>query len=242
VDYQDVLAEVGAGSAHPGGMAATRLWMDRVALTPEHTVLEVGCGTGCTLVQLHQRFGCRVAGVDIRPAMIEKAKRRLRRMGVAGDLRVASALDLPFDADRFDLVYTESVNVFLDALAALREYYRVLKPGGAYVDIEMMLLMPADEVWREAARRIYGTVQVPGMRGWKHLYREAGFREVQVIESRPVRLDEVMDVAATETDELDLATPGAFERPEVAGILMQNADWMERYHRMLGFAVFRCRK
>ncbi|GGI95404.1 hypothetical protein GCM10010885_01250 [Alicyclobacillus cellulosilyticus] len=140
MDYHDALAAVGAGAAHPGAMASTALWAERVQPDASWRVLDVGCGTGRTLVYLRERFGCEIVGVDIRPAMIRKARRRAELAQVKGTWRVAPAHRLPFSDASFDLVITESVNVFLDPHlelpAALHEVHRVLNPGGFYVSVK----------------------------------------------------------------------------------------------------------
>lgn len=63
-------------------------------------VLDVGCGTG-TQLERYLRAGCAVSGVDISEAMLARARSRL---GVAADLRRASAESLPYDDASFDVV------------------------------------------------------------------------------------------------------------------------------------------
>lgn len=236
MDYQDVLALLNVSHAHPGGRSLTRLWLDRVAPPADAKVLEVGCGTGASLTWMRQRYGCEVTGVDVRPAMVEAARRR-----AAGDDRmrvlVASAEALPFADAEFDLVYTESVNVFIDAPQALAEYHRVLKPGGQYVDVEMMLLWPVSDTWKAEACRVYGVKQVPDQRGWKALYRAAGFDDVSVLISKPVRVE---DMAGGDA-QVDPNHPG-LRNPEVVRVLRDNAAWMERNAPYLAYAAFLCRK
>ena len=62
--------------------------------------LEVGCGTGTNL-SLYENAGCDVFGIDLSPAMLEVARRKL---GERADLRLADAAELPYADDSFDLV------------------------------------------------------------------------------------------------------------------------------------------
>lgn len=65
--------------------------------------------------------------------MVARSRERAEREKVTDrvEYRVADAQDLPFDADRFDAVITESVTVFPeDKQKAVSEYVRVTKPGG----------------------------------------------------------------------------------------------------------------
>ena len=63
-------------------------------------VLEVGCGTGTNL-SLYENARCDVFGIDLSPAMLEVARRKL---GERADLRLADAAELPYADDSFDLV------------------------------------------------------------------------------------------------------------------------------------------
>jgi SAM-dependent methyltransferase len=67
---------------------------------PGMAVLDVGCGTGAHL-QLYQRLGCSVFGIDSSPSMLGIAEARL---GDAADLRLGDAVDLPYATGQFDLV------------------------------------------------------------------------------------------------------------------------------------------
>ena len=62
--------------------------------------LEVGCGTGTNL-SLYENAGCDVFGIDLSPAMLEVASRKLSERA---DLRLADAAEMPYADDSFDLV------------------------------------------------------------------------------------------------------------------------------------------
>ncbi|MDQ0188464.1 class I SAM-dependent methyltransferase [Alicyclobacillus cycloheptanicus] len=242
MDYQDVLAEVGAGSAHPGGMASTELWLQHVSLSPSDCVLEIGCGTGRTLVEVQRRFGCQVTGVDIRPAMIRKAKQRAKLLSIPAKFLVGNAESLRFPSGVFDVVITESVNVFCDPEKSISEVYRVLKPGGHYVDVEMLVTEPVTEAWRETVAEAYGVRQVPDLGGWRTSYRKAGFEDIRVLAMRRVIPDEAMIAEQKYPDPVDLSSKGAYRNPLVLSILEMNAKWLDRNHHALGYGIFLCTK
>jgi demethylmenaquinone methyltransferase/2-methoxy-6-polyprenyl-1,4-benzoquinol methylase len=63
-------------------------------------VLDVGCGTGTNLMLYHEA-GCNVFGVDLSPAMVEVAQKKL---GDRAEIRLGDASKMPYSDDSFDLV------------------------------------------------------------------------------------------------------------------------------------------
>lgn len=98
-------------------------------------VLDFGCGVGRLTQALAGRFD-EVDGVDIAPSMIELAE-RLDRSGGRCHYHLSAAADLAiFGDDRFDLVCSLLVLQHVEAGYArgyLREFLRVLRPGGVLV-------------------------------------------------------------------------------------------------------------
>lgn len=105
-----------------------------VAGIAEPAVLEIGPGPGSLAVELAARHeGLRLTGLDIDPAMVERAVRRARRMGLADRLAfvVGDVAALHFPDASFDLVTSSfSVHHWPDAARGFAEIRRVLRPGG----------------------------------------------------------------------------------------------------------------
>jgi ubiquinone/menaquinone biosynthesis C-methylase UbiE len=98
-----------------------------VAAGPGARVLDVGCGPGHLVERLVDQ-GMTVSGIDLDPAMIERARQRI---GSRAELVAADAAFLPFADGIFDLVVsTLSMHHWADHQGGLAEIGRVLAPGG----------------------------------------------------------------------------------------------------------------
>lgn len=96
-------------------------------------VLDVGCGDGQLAVALVDA-GAHVAAVDPDRRMLAAARDRSKKAGASIRLAEATAENLPFDNDSFDVVIAITVLCFLHKPeTAFAEMARVLKPGGHLV-------------------------------------------------------------------------------------------------------------
>jgi SAM-dependent methyltransferase len=97
-------------------------------------VLEIGLGQGADSEQIIRR-GAIWSGIDISAESVNRVSTRLRCRGLEyARLERASALDLPFPDDCFDIVFAHGVLHHIpDVLTAQQEIARVLKPGGRLI-------------------------------------------------------------------------------------------------------------
>lgn len=93
-------------------------------------ILDVGCGPGWVTVQ-YVRGGANAYAIDITEGAVEKTKRHLRYKGLNAVVRQGNAEDNGFPDNEFDFVVSSGVlHHTPDCEKAIRECYRVLKPGG----------------------------------------------------------------------------------------------------------------
>jgi ubiquinone/menaquinone biosynthesis C-methylase UbiE len=112
--------------------------LELAAPRPGEEVLEVAVGTGVQLVELARANpGGRTVGVEIADGMLAQARRRLRAAGLDEvELIQASALELPFPDESFDLLVNGYMLDLLpkdDIPRALAEFKRVLRSSGRLV-------------------------------------------------------------------------------------------------------------
>jgi len=133
---------------------------------PGEHVLDVACGTGVAARLTAPRVGATgsVVAVDINPAMLAVARSLPTPAGACIDWREGNALSLPFSEDTFDVALSQhGLQFFPDRPAALREMYRVLRPGGR-VAISVWRSLehnPASQVmWEAIARHLNTTTAI----------------------------------------------------------------------------------
>jgi ubiquinone/menaquinone biosynthesis C-methylase UbiE len=106
-------------------------------------VLEVAVGTGRNLP--YYRRVQSLTGIDLSPGMLAVARHRALALGIYADLRVGNAEALEFGDATFDtVVCTISLCNIPDDRAAIKEMYRVLKPGGRLVLLDHVA---SDRTW-----------------------------------------------------------------------------------------------
>jgi len=109
--------------------ATRRRAIANLGLQAGERVLIVGCGTGLDLDFIARDVT--VAGIDVAPGMLERARRRAHRFGHAADLRLGDARELPWPGDSFDVVILHFIlAVAPEPERITRESARVLRPGG----------------------------------------------------------------------------------------------------------------
>jgi demethylmenaquinone methyltransferase/2-methoxy-6-polyprenyl-1,4-benzoquinol methylase len=114
---------------------------DRAELEPGDSALDVCCGTGDLALELARRVapGGRVVGCDFSEPMLDLAREKAAASeATSARFEWADALNLPYDAGRFDAVTVGfGVRNLADLDRGLREMARVLRPGGRLVVLEI---------------------------------------------------------------------------------------------------------
>jgi ubiquinone/menaquinone biosynthesis C-methylase UbiE len=118
-----------------------RRCLELAAVRDGESVLEVAVGTGLVFeALLRANPSGRNVGVDLTEAMLERARRRASRVGGSFELRRGDAHRLEFADGTFDLVVNNYMFDLLpeeDFVPVLREFRRVLRPGGRLVLVNM---------------------------------------------------------------------------------------------------------
>jgi ubiquinone/menaquinone biosynthesis C-methylase UbiE len=107
-------------------------------LAPGARVLEVAPGPGFFSIELAKLGTWTVTALDVSRTFVEIATENARAAGVAVDFRLGNASAMPFADASFDFVYCSAAfKNFSDPVGALNEMYRVLKPGGQGLIVDL---------------------------------------------------------------------------------------------------------
>lgn len=103
----------------------------RSILSPDHQVLDIGCGTGIISLGIAP-YVDKVVATDISPQMVSVAKNKAESSSITNvDFQVYDGYAVPYDDESFDVVLLfNTLHVVKEPDALLREAHRLLKPGG----------------------------------------------------------------------------------------------------------------
>jgi ubiquinone/menaquinone biosynthesis C-methylase UbiE len=165
------------------------LQLELLNIKPGSHVLDVGCGIGLQALAMAKLAGAtgKVVGTDISTVMIDIAKSRTAASGFPLEFLTAEAASQPFPDQSFDGVRTERVLMYVsDTQQVIREFKRLLKPGGRLVifdfDWDGMLIAHRDKALTRQIIR-YASNSFPSGRIGADLYlqlRNAGFKNVGI--------------------------------------------------------------
>ncbi|WP_071941601.1 SAM-dependent methyltransferase [Halomonas aestuarii] len=113
-------------------------------LTPDSSVLDIGCGSGGYAVGLAKRIGCRVVGFEINAPGVETANSLAESENVTDlvtfELQDASQT-LPYENGSFDAIYSTDVMCHVPLRReVLANTHGLLKPGGRFVFSDALVL------------------------------------------------------------------------------------------------------
>jgi len=179
--------------------------MDRMAVQPGQSALDICCGTCDWTIDLAKASGTgRVVGLDFSQNMLDVGKLKLEKLGLDEHIELVqgNAMSLPFEDNSFDYVTVGfGLRNVPDYVQVLKEMRRVVKPGGQVVCLELSkpTWQPFKSIYYLYFERImpwFGKLVAgrfkeyqwlpdslklfPDSKGLTELYREAGMKQVDV--------------------------------------------------------------
>jgi SAM-dependent methyltransferase len=110
---------------YPSRTASDLLYRRIVRRVGEGRVLDVGCGYGYILSGLQAQHSD-LYGIDVKKRLMEEVKHWIK----GGNFCLGDAINIPFQSNTFDYLICTEVLEHIEGNGAVKECYRVLKPGG----------------------------------------------------------------------------------------------------------------
>jgi SAM-dependent methyltransferase len=150
-------------------------------------VLDAGAGNGDVAIYM-ARKGLRIKAIDLLDMHVQWGKANVKRHQLEGQIDVLQGdyEKLDFENDSFDGAYTMETLVHAgDPNQAMREFYRVLKPGGVVTHVEYEHDMDSNSPGRNVMSRINTYAHMPAFEQFplgtiRKSLEDVGFREVEV--------------------------------------------------------------
>ena len=160
-----------------------RSLIDQIELSAGGTLIDLGCGTGEALQQILNRWpAIQLIGVDLAPAMIEKAQARVS----AARLLVADIEQTGLPAASADIVFSCAAMQWCDPNRAAAEVTRLLKPGGQFIMSAFVAgsLPEFREAWRRSRPDLNRVHDLVSASAWQSALTGAGF-EIKELTQTP---------------------------------------------------------
>ncbi|MEZ0608082.1 arsenite methyltransferase [Fibrella sp. WM1] len=201
-DYTDMAgyvadADLGLGCGLPTQFAQIK---------PGDVVVDLGSGAGndCFVARAETGETGRVIGLDMTPAMIDRARQNAQKLGytnvefVYGDIE-----DMPLPNNLADVVVSNCVmNLVPNKAQAFAETFRILKPGGHFSISDIVLSGTLPAGIREAAELYAGCVSgAIQEQAYLDTVAQAGFTNIQTQKRKPITLpDDLLTQYLTQTE------------------------------------------
>ena len=165
-------------------------------------ILDVACGTGDFTIEIAQKAptGSQVSGIDLSEGMMKIGREKIKAAGLTAQLIQGDCEALPYSDNHFDRIAVGfGVRNFEHLAVGLKEMYRVLRPQGKLVILELSVpsnpiirwcyklyflrILPAVGGWISGDRSAYeylpaSVLQFPAPKQFMTMLQEAGFQQV----------------------------------------------------------------
>jgi ubiquinone/menaquinone biosynthesis C-methylase UbiE len=129
----------------PGDAASTKKALSLIPKRPHSPrILDIGCGSGMQTLELARLTDATIVATDNYQPMLDTLRRNAEAQGVAGRITILNAdmNDLPLADHDFDIIWSEGAIFVIGFEKGLREWKRLLKPGGYLAVTEAAWLKP----------------------------------------------------------------------------------------------------
>lgn len=173
MSYNEIIGLVRETNRTPGGLNTIRIVSEKLMLNSNSKILDIGTSTGHSSLEFSRLLNCEVIGIDINPLSLETARNRLKSFELnKAEFILDDATKMKFNDKTFDVVFAGNVTSLVSNRdAALKEYWRVLKPSGYLVAVPMYYLeTPSEELVNNVRKAIQVNISILYKKDWKKFF------------------------------------------------------------------------
>ena len=183
------LKKLGKTKLRPGGVRGTNFLLAHAAFKEGDVVLEVACNKGVNLIELAKKYPKTIfVGIDVDKEAIQEANEELAKYQYQNiKFLKADAFRMKFPDNTFDYIINEAMLTMFSNKSkerALKEYLRVLKPGGLLLTHDILLLNNYEETTNQLSDAINVNVSPLSKEDWLSLFEEAEFKTVNYMHDK----------------------------------------------------------
>ena len=180
MSYTDFISFLQEENRPSGGKHTVREIVKNTFINESSNVLEIGCTNGFSSFEISRLIKCNVIGIDINSNSIDNAQRKLEKLKeIFPKLSFinASAYELPFPDNKFDLIMSGNAGSFMnDQNRALKECFRVLKPYGFVATVPIWYRNKVPNKIIDSISNVIGIEIIPRSKSdWIELFQKNNF-------------------------------------------------------------------
>lgn len=223
----------------PGCKEATMRALGLLPDWPKHpAVLDIGCGSGLPTLILAEELKTRIVAIDNHRPFLDTLNRSAKAAGLEIETRELSMIEMPFARESFDLLWAEG-SIFIIGLArGLRDFARILKPGGILAFTELCWFVDNPP----AAAKAFFAAAYPEMKPIPEvcqLAMDSGYRVIDHF-NLPERAwwEEYYTPLLDRLEELKVQNAGIADAEEVYARCAAEIDIFRDYSSSYGYTFF----
>ncbi|HVT62983.1 MAG TPA: class I SAM-dependent methyltransferase [Legionellaceae bacterium] len=248
ISYVDFVSILNETNKPPGGKDTIRRIAINSFLTKESSVLEIGCNTGFSSIELSSLIKCKVTGIDMNENAINAAKINAKSHLVDNDVSfsIGNAESLDYDSDAFDLIMCGGALAWVNnKRIAIGECTRVLKQWGFLTMVPFYYSTPPPpSLVDELNMALSSNIQIWDKNYWLDFVRNESDLEFYLIEDKTIEhvsKDKIIDfVNGLLSPYKSSLSKAVFE------VLQEKGNYFfslfNENHRYLSYSIFLLRK
>lgn len=177
------MKSLGRTRLRPGGGVATDWLLKEAKIKSSDKILEVACNHGDNLIRIYNGYKCDIQAIDLDEVALKECKKNLEILEFDDKIKIQNmdARDLKFDDNSFDVLINEAMLTMLslkDKKKAIKEYHRVLKPGGLLLTHDITNIVDDNMIEKDLSKAVNLQALPLSRNEWFSLIESFGFRVI----------------------------------------------------------------